>query len=259
MNEMLKGAKGMAKNPLGIIALFISLIYGFASLVMSAAGAHLNAPERLPLVWFLVLFPVLILFSFLYLVTRHHRKLYAPSDYKDEKHFMETIDLLAQREVLNESSDVKDAATHTEYNHQTEKSQRMRTFLIVENLILRKLEKQYNHPIRRQVRFSSSKKTFDGIIELPGKVVAVEVKYLDTIAPDYVVPTVLHYRRRLHSFQRVVRQFYTNQQYGYELVVVTRKKESQLEGQFKKLMRKEQGLHLKIMLLSELEEAFGLA
>ncbi|MCI6809521.1 MAG: hypothetical protein MR958_04930 [Spirochaetia bacterium] len=36
---------------------------------------------------FLVIFPVLVLFVFAYLVINHHQKLYAPSDYRDEKNF----------------------------------------------------------------------------------------------------------------------------------------------------------------------------
>jgi hypothetical protein len=43
-------AKGLTKNPLEIIALFISLIYGFACLVLSISVSNLKAPrERLPL------------------------------------------------------------------------------------------------------------------------------------------------------------------------------------------------------------------
>src|SRR5207237_3070984 len=56
-------AKGLARNPLGIIALFIVLVYGFASLVTAFAGSF-TAEERLPLIYFLVLFPVLVLGSF---------------------------------------------------------------------------------------------------------------------------------------------------------------------------------------------------
>ena len=72
-----KTAKGLAKNPLGIIALFIVLIYGFASLVV-AFSDKLVAGERVPLIWFLVVFPCLVLAVFGWLVSRHHTKLYAP-------------------------------------------------------------------------------------------------------------------------------------------------------------------------------------
>lgn len=81
-------AKDLARNPLGIIALFILLVYGFACLVLGITGKTLDASERLPLVWFLVVFPVVVLCAFYRLVAKHHRKLYAPSDFQDESHFL---------------------------------------------------------------------------------------------------------------------------------------------------------------------------
>ena len=81
-------AKGLARNPLGIIALFIVLIYGFASLVVGVSG-NLEPPERLPIIWFLVVFPVIVLAVFAWLVSRHHEKLYAPKDYTNDKSFLD--------------------------------------------------------------------------------------------------------------------------------------------------------------------------
>jgi hypothetical protein len=82
-------AKGLSRNPLGIIALFVSLIYGFACLVLGTSLNNLHGEfERLPLIWFIILFPILILIGFFYLVVKHQNKLYAPSDYKDESNFV---------------------------------------------------------------------------------------------------------------------------------------------------------------------------
>ncbi|MCX6241384.1 MAG: hypothetical protein NTX43_06240, partial [Bacteroidetes bacterium] len=75
MDTFMTNAKGLAKNPLGIIALFISLIYGFACLVLGISGKSLVHEEKMPFIWFLIFFPVLILVTFVYLVTRHHQKL----------------------------------------------------------------------------------------------------------------------------------------------------------------------------------------
>jgi len=80
-------AKGLARNPLGILALFIVLVYGFASLVV-AFGGSLTSGERLPLICFLVLFPVLVLAVFAWLVSRHPEKLYGPGDYQDEENYI---------------------------------------------------------------------------------------------------------------------------------------------------------------------------
>ncbi len=80
-------AKGLARNPLGIIALFIVLVYGFACLVTAFTGS-LAQGERAPLIYFLVVFPVLVLGVFAWLVSRHSGKLFAPEDFKDESNYV---------------------------------------------------------------------------------------------------------------------------------------------------------------------------
>ena len=91
--NFIENAKGLTKNPLGIIALFISLIYGFACLVLSTSISNLKEPtERLPLIWFIIGFPIIILIGFIFLVTKHHPKLYSPSDYGNAESFLKTID-----------------------------------------------------------------------------------------------------------------------------------------------------------------------
>lgn len=79
-------AKGFTKSPLGIIALFIVLVYGFATLAVSFGD---NLKEHIaPLIYFLVFFPVLVFFGFLWLVSLHHDKIYGPSDFKNEDNFL---------------------------------------------------------------------------------------------------------------------------------------------------------------------------
>lgn len=80
-------AKGLARNPLGIIALFIVLVYGFACLVTVFTGS-LAQGERTPLIYFLVVFPVLVLGVFTWLVSKHSGKLFAPADFKDESNYV---------------------------------------------------------------------------------------------------------------------------------------------------------------------------
>ncbi len=91
MNDQTKSfgetAKSLARNPLGIIALFIVLVYGFASLVTAFAGSF-TATERLPLIYFLILFPILVLIVFAWLVSKHSGKLFAPSDFKNEDNYV---------------------------------------------------------------------------------------------------------------------------------------------------------------------------
>ena len=82
-----KVATSLARNPLGIIALFIVLVYGFACLTTGFAGSW-SATERAPMVYFLVGFPILVLASFTWLVSNHSGKLFAPSDFKNEDNYV---------------------------------------------------------------------------------------------------------------------------------------------------------------------------
>lgn len=83
-------AKALAKNPLGIIAFFIVLIYGFAALVVGASG-QLGPGERDPIIWFLVFFPLIVLGVFGWLVSRHYEKLYASRDYTSDDAFLKAL------------------------------------------------------------------------------------------------------------------------------------------------------------------------
>lgn len=84
-----QSAKDLSRNPLGIIALFIVLVYGFACLLFGFSADTLTPPERTLLIWFVILFPVLVLVLFGWLVSKHHKKLYAPSDYRDDNSFLQ--------------------------------------------------------------------------------------------------------------------------------------------------------------------------
>lgn len=102
-------ATGLARNPLGIIALFIVLVYGFASLVTVFAD-KLVPQERILLVWFMVSFPILVLAAFTWLVTRHSSALFAPSDFKDEKHYLDTLRMRKEGLYLEQELNVQAAA-----------------------------------------------------------------------------------------------------------------------------------------------------
>jgi hypothetical protein len=89
--DFASSAKGLAKSPLGIIALFLVLVYAVASLVISIAQPAFFEHARHPIVIFLATFPVIVLFVFAHLVANHHGKLYAPHEYKNQDHFFRTL------------------------------------------------------------------------------------------------------------------------------------------------------------------------
>lgn len=91
--------KGLTRNPLGIIAIFISMIYGIACIVLTISIKYLKYDyERLPLIWFVIIFPLTTLGAFVYLVIKHHGKLYSPRDYRLDETFVKTLDSKAIEE-----------------------------------------------------------------------------------------------------------------------------------------------------------------
>jgi len=81
-----QAAVKLSQGPLGIIALFIVLIHGFASLVLGFSS-NLGEGNRSVLVWFLVLFPAFVFSVFAWLVGTRHQKLYPPTAYRNEDLF----------------------------------------------------------------------------------------------------------------------------------------------------------------------------
>lgn len=102
-------AKSLARNPLGIIALFIVLIYGFASIVVGASD-KLERDERYLIVVFMTVFPVIVLSVFGWLVAKHHEKLYAPKDYNTDEAFLKGIKNKKERgsELINLKSQISE-------------------------------------------------------------------------------------------------------------------------------------------------------
>src|ERR1700678_3537962 len=73
----------ITKNPLGIIAFFISLIYGMSALLLAQTVEILLPDNQTILVRFIVIFPFVVLAVFGWLLAKHHTKLYGPADYRN--------------------------------------------------------------------------------------------------------------------------------------------------------------------------------
>ena len=88
--NLLQTARSYTSNPLGIIALFIVLVYGMATLVITQSDT-LRQGDITALVCFFIAFPVIVFAGFLWMVTEHHFKLYAPKDYNDDDSFFISV------------------------------------------------------------------------------------------------------------------------------------------------------------------------
>ncbi|MES1987907.1 MAG: hypothetical protein V4440_07740 [Pseudomonadota bacterium] len=197
--------KSLVKNPLGIIALFIALIYGFAALLLGVSASQLLPEERQPLIWFIVLFPMVVLGTFYVLVTRHHGKLYAPKDYQNDDSFLKTLSDKQQEEKLDEEiqsaelisvSDQENPEKEADEEVLFSRSNDLDKYTSLklpeaslgtlrfkyrkaEKLAISKIELIDGLVFRQQVSFGDDRTTaFDGVAINGNTVTAIEVKYI---------------------------------------------------------------------------------
>jgi hypothetical protein len=183
-------AKSLTRNPLGVIGLFLVLVYGMATMFLGLGGDQLHVDERLPMVWFLVIFPVLVLGVFYRLVSRHHKKLYAPGDYRDEQNFVNSQDPQDRAKRVDEEIAALEAqgaepkavveqnapSVSTEILPGTAVRNR---YAEAERLGLLEAERRLGKGIRPYVSVESNRGSavFDGLLLKPKEVHVVEVKY----------------------------------------------------------------------------------
>lgn len=209
--DFLKGAKDFARNPLGIIALFISLIYGFASLLLDSAAEKLTVAERWPLIFFIVAFPIMVLITFYKLVTKHHGKLYAPGDFKDDKSFLRTLTPEEQEKRLdkevkeslgdeatpddqipldstsNAGAPVNDSSEKNESESRQEEHRRFREELRdVEKAVIKTIASELNAKADENVGIGGTEAQFDAFLQAPnGKPTFLEVKAIRSLSHGF--------------------------------------------------------------------------
>lgn len=75
---------GFVKNPLTVIAIFA----GIAEVSGTVVLPFVEKENQIIFIWFLMIFPIMLVIAFFLTLNFNHRVLYAPSDYKDEDNFL---------------------------------------------------------------------------------------------------------------------------------------------------------------------------
>jgi len=92
-------------NPLTIIAIFA----GITEVMCTGALTAVSAPNEILIIYFLVLFPSVLVVMFFLTLNFNHKVLYAPSDYTDEANFMIASNLEKQPKGMGISFGVENA------------------------------------------------------------------------------------------------------------------------------------------------------
>lgn len=192
MNDFISNAKGFIKNPLSVTALFVTLVYAMACLVINqglkVASNHL---ERMWLIQFIVWYPVLLLFVFSWLVMFFPLHLYSPNDFKDESLFLKFLskkqkDNKLEEEVREmrryENLDAKRHTLNTEdINVKTMTDQDVKKIVkSIELKALFKLNEKYNVSFAHDVVIGrgKNKRYCDGYANVCGIDYVVEIKHM---------------------------------------------------------------------------------
>ena len=75
------------KNPLTLIAVFA----GLAEVAATGVLPILEGQVQNIFVWYVIIFPFVLVLAFFFTLNFNHRVLYSPGDFQDERHFMETL------------------------------------------------------------------------------------------------------------------------------------------------------------------------
>ncbi|HYD18246.1 MAG TPA: hypothetical protein VEF76_07190 [Patescibacteria group bacterium] len=75
------------KGPLGVVGLFITLIYAIYGYVLKDSLSQLHICLQSMLILFLIGYPILLLHVFFKLVTKHPGKIYGPQDFRTDEGF----------------------------------------------------------------------------------------------------------------------------------------------------------------------------
>ncbi len=195
---MEKAAIKLSRNPLGIIALFIVLIYSFASLLFGLSGDALTENQKWVFVIFLVAFPVIVLFIFTYLVIKHHQKLYAPGDFQNEENFWGRISAeekqtkyeIEAQENVDKTEDKAAPKRDDDEQRRKQIGERREKIQRVETLVFDYYEKKFDYVIDKDVFFKIKDRrvSFDGVSVKENTVNFFIIKYVSTsLMPDLIL------------------------------------------------------------------------
>jgi hypothetical protein len=154
---------------------------------LGATAKSLTPDERFPIVIFIVLFPIVILGVFYLLVSRHHGKLYAPGDYKDDKSFLRTLSQEEREEKLQNEAREALPQPVTEITPEpmiveakpapVERINEIRNELrVIESLVVSRIESELNQRAERDVGVGETGVSFDALFQKSGKLTFLEIK-----------------------------------------------------------------------------------
>jgi hypothetical protein len=195
-------------NPLTIVAIFAGLAEVSGTIVLP----FIKENNQGPFIWFLMLFPTLLVLIFFAILLFKNKVLYAPSDFQDEKNFMDLfrpglkvdkiIKMEAERsgkiEIEGNQPKIRVNIADTHKRNlsditDTIKEDPLKKAMMAEGLVIDKISSELRTTPGSNNLFAigGRKHLFDAVYALPNGMVAVEVKMVaGSLRTDYFRDTV---------------------------------------------------------------------
>lgn len=184
---------GTIQNPLTIIAIFAAIAEISGTIVLP----FISVENQETYIWFLMVFPLLLVVLFFLTLNFNHKVLYAPSDFKNEDNFFKPFQTASSaerteklkeevREIEGESVR-KDKQALSVQSEQEQSGCTLITqrdigpsYVWAEELVLNKISQELGQFVRRNVRFETPghKFIFNGVVMSEEKVTAIEIMYI---------------------------------------------------------------------------------
>ncbi|AMM42002.1 conserved hypothetical protein, membrane [Candidatus Desulfofervidus auxilii] len=189
------------KNPLTVISIFA----GLAEVAGTAVLPFVSEANQNTYIWFLIIFPILLVVLFFITLNFNPKVLYAPSDFRDENNYMdlfrpsstverkEKLDEEIKETTIEEESkkvpkDIRELSLSREkglsnyydqnYIFKVLTENPRSRYILAESLVIERLSQELQLPARREVALKNSRFIFDAVFEDKRGPVLVEVKYI---------------------------------------------------------------------------------
>jgi len=173
-----KGVISAVRNPLSIIALFLFLVEVVVTIALRVEV--LTETQRMWLVVFCVVFPVIVLLFLFILVWNRPQHLYGPSDYDDSSKFIDSLTRVKYLSRVNEL----ELESPRKVRDPLRRRELMQKVIDAGNLAVAELEKEFvKSRIDREVLSAERNYRYDAVIRNDKGSIGVETCYMPDGTP----------------------------------------------------------------------------
>jgi hypothetical protein len=215
------------KNPLEIFALFIALIHGSAS-TYGILSKNLSEAQVWSIIMFLIFFPIIVFFTFIYVLIKHPENFYSPGDYGSGDIFLTAVSKKGMDEMIEEkvSEDKAEKSEEFKIDDTVKKIPDQKTqwidkfyleqdsnrlfqyFLDIEEATLKQLDQLYpSLNANVAVHGRGYHKQFDAIFTGKKEHILFEIKiYRKKISPPTIKLISQRFMNKVYTYQQITQR-----------------------------------------------------